>query len=613
MSRQGTGYVAVSTNTTTNSGTVIGTAVAGVVVGVGVLVSQGIMDVGNRLQERYENACKRQIDLKDQARAENLSQVSDLPTFMAQCVEQAASNSAHLRISPSTTFSHSSGNTETANHEIAAALAKARAALSTGQDIATLHAANELELWRQRVRLELLACQGLVPATLISMAETTLQQGTVAQLRQVLASLQQAANDLRDDQLRQQHAQRQATQALQSTTQQLQALVILLQNSGQISFYEHEVQECTMQLEVARREAASSPMQALTHANTIQNTLHQLMQTISHTLLRDWEATRLQIVTLQGTLDSLSTMLQEADSLNLAESAQLLPLQQRTADAQKDASDMLHATVPDLPQRLRLLTERTNLLKDDIFRITTYGQQKQIAQTIATTLAEQGFHSPDGQVAPIQVVGDSIQVVGMSTSTTSVGRRDDRVVTFGISRDGEVNYDFSGYVGDTCKPAIDRVFKALQDKGVFILDSHAAEEIQRLPLHQVTPATLRQPHLAPVNTPNKNQAEIAQRLLDVLQRMGYSNIQQNTTGGYIDLEAFNGSIGYHVVLPPEGSVQIFRDQQEITSDGQDPLAAEVQRVPLNNEDTLVQQERQKLRKTVRKPISEPRHRQMLDQ
>lgn len=71
-----------------------------------------------------------------------------------------------------------------------------------------------------------------------------------------------------------------------------------------------------------------------------------------------------------------------------------------------------------------------------------------------------------------------------------------------------------------------------------------------------------------------DQARLAERLLDVIRRMGFSNISHSATGGYVDIEGFNGPVGYRVVLPPHGQAEVNRDGVDVSADYRDPVAAE---------------------------------------
>jgi len=196
-----------------------------------------------------------------------------------------------------------------------------------------------------------------------------------------------------------------------------------------------------------------------------------------------------------------------------------------------------------------------------------------IAQTVATTLGELGFQPSLKDEPMVQENGDVLRVVVTRPGGTPGFKQDDKVVSFDISRDGSVFYDFSGYIGDTCLSEAKEIFAALRAKGVFILDSGVQEMLSRLPAESITADTLREAKYAPELMKNKTQTELAERLKQVLGQMKFANIEQSVIGGCIDLEAFNGPIGYHVILPPDGSAQVFKNHQDITGDKGDRVVA----------------------------------------
>lgn len=601
MPCRASGYVAVEA---------AAAGLAEVAVDVGVLVVQGVMWCGEKIQENYVDACNRWTEQTENARRENLSKVSDLPDFISLQLERAAASSANLVLNASASTSPPLSLDDGTEREIAAALAQARNVLDTGQDVVRIRAENERELWVQRVKAELAACRGILPATQITAAEAALR-GTVPQLQQALTSLQQAVQAATDTQLLRQHQERQVTTAIQSATSQLQALTVLLRDSGKQQVYGQQLQDISTRLEQAKTKL-SSPSQALSLVTGIQNDIQALTRTISKEMLRAWETTRQEIVTLQGMLDSLTTMTKEATKLKLLDDAQTKLFTQRITSAQQEALALLQTRATNLQRRLHLLTERINTLKEEVFRITKDGQQARIAHTIATTLSEQGFDSFNGGTPSVQIYGNNLRVSTIRTQTNSDGKRDDKVVTFDVSREGEITYDCSGYVGNASQVDIERIFNALRVKGIFILDSRTVEELQQIPVQQITPATLRQQRFTPGSEQHKAQSEIAQQLLQVLKELHYTDIHQSAVGGYIDLEAFNGTAGYHIVLPPNGHVQVFKDQQDISSDEKDPIVAEAQRMHKTDEIAATRQEQQKIRNALHRPVKQ-RKRQMLSQ
>src|SRR5205085_2639517 len=98
-------------------------------------------------------------------------------------------------------------------------------------------------------------------------------------------------------------------------------------------------------------------------------------------------------------------------------------------------------------------------------------------------------------------------------------------------------------------------------RGVYLLEPEVAEKLYADHPKGLTRQVLDRAQHYPHPIRNKIQTELADRLQQVLRRMQYDNVQVRSMGGCIELDAFNGSIGYHVILEPEGSVQVYKDAQ----------------------------------------------------
>lgn len=333
-----------------------------------------------------------------------------------------------------------------------------------------------------------------------------------------------------------------------------------------------------MQIRDVEAQLSTGLAQALATAQAAQKALHELTESVSADAFRAWEKTRTQIISQQGALDTLEKMLTEAVALKLVDAQKAETIKRRITTAQREAEDLLQmaSTSPTVQRKLILLTDRVEQLKKEVFRVTQGGQQQYIAEAVATTLEELGFQSQTGGQLATEQTTDGLRIVATRSGDTPNFARDDKLVSFTISQDGAVSYDFSGYVGDSCVSEAEKVFAALCAKGIFILDSDTLDSLQRIPAENITLDTLRQTSL-PHIVQNKPQAELAVRLRQVLERMKFSNIRESVVGGTIDLEAFNGPLGYRVVLPPDGSAQVFKNRADVSNDASDPIATEAQR------------------------------------
>src|SRR5205085_5614611 len=152
----------------------------------------------------------------------------------------------------------------------------------------------------------------------------------------------------------------------------------------------------------------------------------------------------------------------------------------------------------------------------------------------------------------VQDFGEQMRIRAIRVQTDGDGKRDDKVITFDITREGEFTYDCSGYVGDAALADIEKLFDALKARGIYMLDSKSVEKLQQMPIEQITPATLQQERFTPGKEQHKSQSEIAKQLLQLLKQLDYTITHQNTVGGYIELDASSDAADYRIVLPPDG-------------------------------------------------------------
>ena len=146
------------------------------------------------------------------------------------------------------------------------------------------------------------------------------------------------------------------------------------------------------------------------------------------------------------------------------------------------------------------------------------------------------------------------------------------MITFDITRSGQVSYDFGGYMGTECVEDAQRVFAALHKKGIYLINEAAMRNLQGLSLKQLA-REIQQVQSLIKPEKNKTQAELAEQIKGVLDQMGYENIRVSSIGGSIEMEAFNGNTGYRVIMSPEGEIQILDDQHtDITNKASDPVA-----------------------------------------
>lgn len=545
-----------------------GAIVVGATVGGVVLVVNGVMYVGKKVAENYKDAGKAWDRLFAGAYAENLSTVENIPGYLANAYSTA-------NLGPTDT---TQSNPST-SPDVAERLAYLHRTLEDPEVALRVQAETERELLSYRLKLEIEAARGVLPAEKIAAAGAALESSPET-IQNALTMLETAWKGVYDAQAQQNRQAFQARQLLNILTTRLQTIDALLRETGKAQnvVYVNQRQAIEVQIRDVETQLSTDPAHALATAQAAQKALRELTESVSAEAFRAWEKIRTQIISQQGALDTLGKMLTEAIALKLVDTQKVDGLKRRITTAQREAEDLLQmaSTSPTVQRKLMLLTERVDQLKKDVFRITQSGQQQYIAEAVATILDELGFRSQTGGQLTTEPTSDGVRIVAIRSGDTPNFVRDDKLVSFTISQDGAVSYDFSGYVGDSCVSEAEKVFAALRARGIFILDSDTLDDLQRIPAENITLDTLRQTRLPHV-VQNRPQAELAVRLRQVLEQMKFSNIRESVVGGTIDLEAFNGPIGYRVVLPPDGSAQVFKNRTDVSDDGSDPIASEAQR------------------------------------
>src|SRR5712692_9853169 len=171
---------------------VIGAAVAAPIalaafaaVGAGILVAQGVMWCGKKMEENYNNACKEWTALHEAAQAKSRANVEDVPMLLAGQAERIAAYSANLSLSPVAVESSDTA----AQRVLVDSMAKVRRALESTQDALQVKADTERELLVYRLKSEIEASRGILPSEKIALAEAALQ-GSPTEMQDALNMLQ---------------------------------------------------------------------------------------------------------------------------------------------------------------------------------------------------------------------------------------------------------------------------------------------------------------------------------------------------------------------------------------------------------------------------------------
>lgn len=573
MSSEGTAAVAV---VAVAAG---GIALVGVaaVVGTGMLIAKGVMWCGKKMEENVEKARNEWMSLSQAAYAENRANVRDMPAFIADQAERIAAASAHLTLNaapvPTAVVSSDTQN------RLDSMLARVRTALESSQDTVQVKTETERELLSYQLKSEIESARGLLAPEQIGQAESALS-GSEKEMRYALHMLQEAWLATSNAHMVSMYHERQARQRLRAISTQLFAVDTMLRNAGKTrsTTYDRQKQEIGAKVEEAKNLVDTDPERAYVLAGEAQGVLRALARSVSADTLNEWDQVRRKVIAIQATLDALTKMLKDAGDIKFIDERRKKELSTRIARAQQEAEKCIQSASVVSQQQLFELDRDVLHLKTEVFRLVKTKQQAHIAGVVATTLGELGFQSNDSNQPAVQENGDTMRIVAVRSGNTPEFRRDDKVVSFDVSRDGNLAYDFSGYVGDSCVSEAKEVFAALRAKGIFVLDNEAMGALNRLPAERLTPETLSRARFAPQPAQNKTQSELAERLKEVLERMKFSNIQVSVNGGCFDVEAFNGTTGYHVVLPSDGSVEVFKNHVDVSNQKDEVIVKELTQV-----------------------------------
>ncbi len=348
-------------------------------------------------------------------------------------------------------------------------------------------------------------------------------------------------------------------------------------------------------LSEASIQARSDLAAALHRVAEAGQSVGTLADAVSSELLETRLTVNSQINEQLGVLDALASMLAGVNRLDAPDRPILLRLAERVRELSEEIQQLTGEGLVRARQRLATSIQRISSLREEIFDVVEKFQQRFVAGTIAETVFELGFNLATGEQGPLQENGETLRVVATPVSQPMRRRksqedipvqtkRDDRIISFEISRDGDIAYDFIGYTGNACVEDAERIFAALRAKGLYILEPAAAQRMQEAQAQgrRISPQMLNRPEVQAQPTKNKMQAELVERLRAVLASMQYENVAQQVVGGCVEIDAFNGDMGYHAIVMPEGGLKLSKDdgiqEVNIALDSTDPLAIESRKV-----------------------------------
>lgn len=525
---------------------VLAAGAAVVVIGAGVLCVNGVMWCGEKLEEHYQQALREWAELRQRAYDEQRRKVEGQLSHYARM----------MSVGVSTLPSHTTVNQHVGERPNNAELARAAQAFQAALASTPPPGAIERQELVAALQREIASGRGTLPAQAVRAAEQALN-GNAATVQQALTNLRAAWVAVQDERLQREHQANQMRWQIVDAANQLQAIRAMSIQNGIASSPQQEAALAQMLSEAEQRLNAGDLPGAQVLAQQSQDQITGLLRAVASAVATGWADVQGALAALQGKLDALHRILVDAKELKLADAKSLEALEADIATEQREVTSLAGQNRVSNPRELAILRAKVEVTERNVFAATKQGQQRQLATAVAETLSELGYHGPTGQTPTAQTHGGMahIDAVPASERTARTGRR----VTFDVSLEGEVVYDFQGYVGTTCEDDAREIFAALRKRGIILHDRYSGEEIQEA-------------------AQNKRQARLYERLKSVLQNMHFTNIQETFASGIIELEAFNGDVGYRVTLAPdeEERPEVLRNHQNVSADMRDPIVAAIQ-------------------------------------
>lgn len=548
----------------------------GLAVGAGILAGRAVVWCGEQLELHYQATCQKLADAETAARNYSLAQREQIQSVFYAIMKSRALKNA------STQQEDTNEAQEAEQQAIRDALAQAQAILNDSS-YASRSGTSLQDIERESLLLQLDTVieysRSVLDASFITRAERA-RDGSLSDIHSAIEMLEEESNRIESIDTQRERLRGQLRHTLRLVKTQastLNEMLLDVQMTPDLLSQQHRLNS----LIVAAQSNLDSDLEA---AQPIVTEAEQVVQLftdrVSSVLYDAWATLHRQVSEQLGTLKTLKGMIDDARAAEMASSPALDALTQQLTSAYNEAEDIAQSSSLQVAPRLSLLATRTAFLKEDVFALIEDYQQQKIADTIATTLNQCGFESANGETPNVQAYGDMMRVTAMRSGQTQEGMRDDKLVTFEVSRQGNVHYDFSGYTDTACVEEAEKIFEELRAAGVYLFDQQQAQTLQETYPEGVPLNVLNRSRYQLHPEADKLQMELAQRLHDVLEQMHYTHIQQSSVGGCIELDAFNGTLGYHVVLTPEGDAHILKNGEELDTalDTFDPLVEQAQQV-----------------------------------
>lgn len=580
----------------------------GIGVGVGVVIAEGIAWCGRQMERYYEAKVQEHNEAVDAARTYSLSQRSQMQNAFARRIKHT------IQMAPTHT-SEAARSGPAQQKAFQKIVASTRAVLTNTN--ASLPSLQEIE--REDLLLQLTTNiernRSLLPAHIIAQAERACN-GSLNELRQAIDMLATAYQQVETPESRAARRQREARDTLHFIKTQLRTIddmLIEAESAEQPDFIERR-HTLTALIAAAQERLDAEPEQAQPLLEEAQRLAQTLTEEVSAFLFDAWADIRRQINKQISMLHTLQRMVDDAKAAKIAQGTLLHDLTQRVASATNEAEAIGQSVSLRVMQRLQRLALRTETLKEDVFTFIETYQQQTIAENIATTLGDCGYLGANSEAPTVQISGDMMRITATRNGQTPEGKSDDKLITFEVSRHGNVAYDFSGYSDEKCLEEASRIFEALRLSGIYLLDTQQVDHLLATHREGISQKTLDRLYYQREQAANKLQMELANQVRSVLESMRYTHIEQSSVGGFIELDAFNGPLGYHVVLSPEGKLQVFKDAEQIdvSHDSSEPLVAEAQQLTLEQEEEQEMVDKVEQRQEKRKSSQRQQKKQSLE-
>lgn len=457
------------------------------------------------------------------------------------------------------------------------------------------HDSQALERLRREVALEraradltgaIESAEALLPAAMLAKIRAALTSSSADQMQAAIGTIEHELQQQNDQRAVVAQATQEARRLLREAQSQLAEANRWLLASASLN--KQMLRTVTQRLAAVSARIEANPAGARDQLRPALVEIEDLRRNIASGYTSEWQQMLSEASAQGGRLTALNTILSETQANQAGVSgnaAERLRGLKKTLDQWMATSGEFGANLTEARARLAKISARLDSATEEVFEEIGQRQQEVAARTISETLGELGFVKSMVSKSPPQValVGRKLQIVG-TRQQPGGSVQNEELVSFYVNQDGSVAYDFSGYKGESCTQAAREIFEALRKKGLVLVQAETAQHLNGSSVSLTREQVDRYP--LPTFDVNLRQARLHQRLRQVLQKMQFQHIQEQVAGGSIILEAFNGDVGYHVVLHSDSDLKqpkVLRtrgqQQEDVSNDASDAVVSEMLREP----------------------------------